>query len=32
MPSTSSMATEKTVMISVTPTSDHQVVEVSTSP
>ena len=31
MPSTSSMPTEKTVMSRVTPTSDHQVLEVSTS-
>ena len=32
MPSTSSIATETTVMISVVTTSDHHVLEVSTSP
>ena len=32
MPRTSSMLTETTVMSSVTPTSDHQVLDVSTSP
>ena len=31
MPSTSSIETEITVMIDVTATSDHQVLEVSTS-
>ena len=32
MPSTSSMATDTTVMISVVATSDHHVLDVSTSP
>ena len=32
MPSTSSIDTETTVMITVFQTSDHQVLEVSTSP
>jgi hypothetical protein len=32
MPSTSSSATEATVMIMVVPTSCHQMLEVSTSP